>query len=62
MGASRGGGAGAGAGCDSPHPSPCSPAPRVPRYVRVNTLKTRVDDVVDFFKRQGYSFLGKAGR
>ncbi|XP_066835527.1 28S rRNA (cytosine-C(5))-methyltransferase [Anser cygnoides] len=36
-------------------------APRVPRYVRVNTLKTRVDDVVDFFKRQGYSFLGKAG-
>uniref|UniRef100_A0A8C3C3T2 28S rRNA (cytosine-C(5))-methyltransferase n=1 Tax=Cairina moschata TaxID=8855 RepID=A0A8C3C3T2_CAIMO len=36
-------------------------APCVPRYVRVNTLKTRVDDVVDFFKRQGYSFLGKAG-
>ncbi|KAM9176690.1 28S rRNA (cytosine-C(5))-methyltransferase isoform 1-T1 [Mergus octosetaceus] len=42
-------------------PSLCSPAPCVPRYVRVNTLKTRVDDVVDFFKRQGYSFLGKAG-
>ncbi|NXJ93294.1 NSUN5 methyltransferase, partial [Corythaixoides concolor] len=36
-------------------------ASRVPRYVRVNTLKTRVDDVIDFFKRQGYSYLGKAG-
>ncbi|NXI64255.1 NSUN5 methyltransferase, partial [Anseranas semipalmata] len=36
-------------------------APQVPRYVRVNTLKTCVDNVVDFFKRQGYSFLGKAG-
>ncbi|XP_009706827.1 PREDICTED: putative methyltransferase NSUN5, partial [Cariama cristata] len=32
----------------------------VPRYVRVNTLKTCVDDVIDFFKRQGYSYLGKA--
>ncbi|NXS55173.1 NSUN5 methyltransferase, partial [Brachypteracias leptosomus] len=36
------------------------PAPQVPRYVRVNTLKTCVDDVVEFFKRQGYSYLGKA--
>ncbi|XP_074016593.1 28S rRNA (cytosine-C(5))-methyltransferase [Numenius arquata] len=35
-------------------------ASQVPRYVRVNTLKTCVDDVIDFFKRQGYSFLGKA--
>ncbi|NWW86167.1 NSUN5 methyltransferase, partial [Rhynochetos jubatus] len=32
----------------------------VPRYVRVNTLKTCLDDVIDFFKRQGYSYLGKA--
>ncbi|XP_061460613.1 28S rRNA (cytosine-C(5))-methyltransferase isoform X3 [Rhineura floridana] len=35
-------------------------APHVPRYVRVNSLKTCVDDVVDFFKRYGYAFLGKA--
>ncbi|XP_064379568.1 28S rRNA (cytosine-C(5))-methyltransferase [Dromaius novaehollandiae] len=35
-------------------------APQLPRYVRVNTLKTCVDDVIDFFKRQGYSYLGKA--
>ncbi|XP_057223913.1 28S rRNA (cytosine-C(5))-methyltransferase [Malurus melanocephalus] len=35
-------------------------ATQVPRYVRVNTLKTCVDDVIDFFKRQGYSYLGKA--
>ncbi|XP_053223139.1 28S rRNA (cytosine-C(5))-methyltransferase [Podarcis raffonei] len=35
-------------------------APRVPRYVRVNTLKTCVSDVVDYFKRHGYSYLGKA--
>ncbi|NXI56134.1 NSUN5 methyltransferase, partial [Chloroceryle aenea] len=33
---------------------------QVPRYVRVNTLKTCVEDVIDFFKRQGYSYLGKA--
>ncbi|XP_054857162.1 28S rRNA (cytosine-C(5))-methyltransferase [Eublepharis macularius] len=36
-------------------------APRVPRYVRVNTLKTHLDDVVDYFKRQHYSYQGKAG-
>ncbi|NXK11985.1 NSUN5 methyltransferase, partial [Herpetotheres cachinnans] len=35
-------------------------ASQVPRYVRVNTLKTCVDDVIDFFKRQGYSYLGQA--
>ncbi|NXE29153.1 NSUN5 methyltransferase, partial [Ardeotis kori] len=39
---------------------PAPPASQVPRYVRVNTLKTCVDDVIDFFKRQGYSYLGKA--
>ncbi|KAM9615537.1 28S rRNA (cytosine-C(5))-methyltransferase [Morphnus guianensis] len=33
---------------------------QVPRYVRVNTLKTCIDDAIDFFKRQGYSYLGKA--
>ncbi|XP_065551102.1 uncharacterized protein LOC136022098 [Lathamus discolor] len=37
-------------------------ASQVPRYVRVNTLKTCVDDVIDFFKRQGNSYLGKAAR
>ncbi|XP_039202140.1 28S rRNA (cytosine-C(5))-methyltransferase [Crotalus tigris] len=35
---------------------------QMPRYVRVNLLKTCVDDVVDYFKRQGYSYQGKAGR
>ncbi|KAM6315870.1 28S rRNA (cytosine-C(5))-methyltransferase isoform 2-T2 [Podargus strigoides] len=35
-------------------------ASQVPRYVRVNTLKSCVDDVIDFFKRQGYSYMGKA--
>ncbi|XP_072772938.1 28S rRNA (cytosine-C(5))-methyltransferase isoform X2 [Taeniopygia guttata] len=35
-------------------------ASQVPRYVRVNTLKTCVDDVIDFFKCQGYAYLGKA--
>nr|XP_042713648.1 28S rRNA (cytosine-C(5))-methyltransferase isoform X2 [Chrysemys picta bellii] len=35
---------------------------QVPRYVRVNTLKTCKDDVVDYFKRQGYSYLGRAAR
>lgn len=40
----------------------CFPALQMPRYVRVNLLKTCVDDVVDYFKRQGYSYQGKAGR
>ncbi|XP_013926435.1 PREDICTED: probable 28S rRNA (cytosine-C(5))-methyltransferase [Thamnophis sirtalis] len=35
---------------------------QMPRYVRVNLLKTCVDDVVDYFKRQGYSYQGKAAR
>ncbi|XP_060643276.2 28S rRNA (cytosine-C(5))-methyltransferase [Anolis sagrei] len=34
----------------------CTP----PRYVRVNTLKARADDVVDYFKRQGFVYLGRA--
>ncbi|KAM8991232.1 28S rRNA (cytosine-C(5))-methyltransferase isoform 1-T1 [Ara ararauna] len=35
-------------------------ASQVPRYVRVNTLRTCVDDVIEFFKREGYCYLGKA--
>ncbi|XP_056455746.1 probable 28S rRNA (cytosine-C(5))-methyltransferase [Gadus chalcogrammus] len=34
----------------------------LPRYVRVNTLKTTVDDAVDYFKRDGFSYLGEANR
>ncbi|KAG9485796.1 hypothetical protein GDO78_008729 [Eleutherodactylus coqui] len=34
--------------------------PALPRYVRVNTLKTSMDDVLTYFKRQGYTYLGKA--
>lgn len=37
-------------------------APQLPRYVRVNTLKTCVDEVVDYFKCQGYFYQGKASR
>ncbi|XP_056414625.1 28S rRNA (cytosine-C(5))-methyltransferase [Hyla sarda] len=36
--------------------------PALPRYVRVNTLKTSMDDVITYFKRQGYTYLGKARR
>nr|XP_033778846.1 probable 28S rRNA (cytosine-C(5))-methyltransferase isoform X2 [Geotrypetes seraphini] len=32
----------------------------LPRYARVNTLKTSTDDVIDYFKRQGYTYLGQA--
>ncbi|CAM9754456.1 unnamed protein product [Lampetra fluviatilis] len=32
----------------------------LPRYARVNTLKTTVDDAVDYFKRQGFTFIGAA--
>nr|XP_046252312.1 probable 28S rRNA (cytosine-C(5))-methyltransferase [Scatophagus argus] len=35
---------------------------QLPRYVRVNTLKTTVEDVVDYFKRGGLSYLGQASR
>ncbi|XP_066507775.1 probable 28S rRNA (cytosine-C(5))-methyltransferase isoform X2 [Hoplias malabaricus] len=34
----------------------------IPRYVRINTLKTTFDDVVDYLKREGYSYQGKASR
>lgn len=34
--------------------------PALPRYVRVNTLKTSVNDIISYFKRQGYTYLGKA--
>ncbi|KAM3933340.1 28S rRNA (cytosine-C(5))-methyltransferase [Leptodactylus fuscus] len=37
-----------------------SDGPALPRYVRVNTLKTSMDDVITYFKRQGYTYLGKA--
>ncbi|KAG8002815.1 putative 28S rRNA (cytosine-C(5))-methyltransferase [Nibea albiflora] len=35
---------------------------QLPRYVRVNTLKTTVEDVVDYLKRDGFSYLGQASR
>ncbi|KAM7404444.1 hypothetical protein PAMP_011789 [Pampus punctatissimus] len=33
---------------------------QLPRYVRVNTLKTTVEDTVDYLKRDGFSYLGQA--
>ncbi|KAL8198695.1 UNVERIFIED_CONTAM: putative 28S rRNA (cytosine-C(5))-methyltransferase [Gekko kuhli] len=42
-------------------PAGAEQALQVPRYVRVNTLKTHLDDVVDYFKRQQYAYQGKAG-
>ncbi|XP_062035656.1 28S rRNA (cytosine-C(5))-methyltransferase [Lepus europaeus] len=36
------------------------PAAQVPRFVRVNTLKTCTEDAVDYFKRQGFSYQGRA--
>uniref|UniRef100_H2LEG1 NOP2/Sun RNA methyltransferase 5 n=1 Tax=Oryzias latipes TaxID=8090 RepID=H2LEG1_ORYLA len=35
---------------------------QLPRYVRVNTLKTTVEDVVDYLKRDGYTYQGQASR
>lgn len=32
----------------------------LPRYVRVNTLKTTVEDTVDYLKRDGFTYLGQA--
>ncbi|KAK5599943.1 hypothetical protein CRENBAI_012972 [Crenichthys baileyi] len=37
-----------------------TPGDRLPRYVRVNTLKTSVGDAVDYLKRDGFSYLGQA--
>ncbi len=34
----------------------------LPRYVRVNTLKTTVEDAVDYLKRDGFTYLGQASR
>ncbi|XP_041054354.1 probable 28S rRNA (cytosine-C(5))-methyltransferase [Carcharodon carcharias] len=33
---------------------------QLPRYVRVNLLKNNVEDVIDYFKREGYAYLGQA--
>ncbi|XP_068193730.1 28S rRNA (cytosine-C(5))-methyltransferase [Antennarius striatus] len=35
---------------------------QLPRYVRVNTLKNTMEDVVDYCKRDGFSYLGQASR
>uniref|UniRef100_UPI0037E71662 28S rRNA (cytosine-C(5))-methyltransferase isoform X2 n=1 Tax=Semicossyphus pulcher TaxID=241346 RepID=UPI0037E71662 len=35
---------------------------QLPRYVRVNTLKTTVDDTVDYLKRDGFSYMGQASK
>ncbi|KAF5892952.1 putative 28S rRNA (cytosine-C(5))-methyltransferase, partial [Clarias magur] len=32
----------------------------IPRYIRVNTLKTTVEDVIDYLKREGFSYQGRA--
>lgn len=34
----------------------------IPRYVRVNTLKTTVEDVIDYLKREGFTYYGTASR
>lgn len=33
---------------------------QLPRYVRVNTLKTSVKDVIDYLKREGFTYQGHA--
>ncbi|XP_010852611.1 PREDICTED: probable 28S rRNA (cytosine-C(5))-methyltransferase isoform X2 [Bison bison bison] len=35
-------------------------ASQVPRFVRVNILKTCAEDAIDYFKRQGFSYQGRA--
>lgn len=40
----------------------CVLASQVPRFVRVNTLKTCSHDAIDYFKRQGFSYQGQASR
>ncbi|XP_059189362.1 probable 28S rRNA (cytosine-C(5))-methyltransferase [Centropristis striata] len=35
---------------------------RLPRYVRVNTVKTTVEDTVDYLKRDGFTYVGQAAR
>ncbi|KAJ8280313.1 hypothetical protein GJAV_G00053110 [Gymnothorax javanicus] len=35
---------------------------QLPRYVRVNTLKTTVEDVIDYMKREGFLYHGQASR
>ncbi|XP_056592427.1 probable 28S rRNA (cytosine-C(5))-methyltransferase [Triplophysa dalaica] len=34
----------------------------IPRFVRVNTLKTTVEDVIDYLKREGFTYQGTACR
>ncbi|XP_056095589.1 probable 28S rRNA (cytosine-C(5))-methyltransferase [Rhinichthys klamathensis goyatoka] len=34
----------------------------IPRYVRVNTLKTTLDDAIDYLKREGFSYQGTTMR
>ncbi|KAG1970301.1 probable 28S rRNA (cytosine-C(5))-methyltransferase [Pimephales promelas] len=34
----------------------------IPRYVRVNTLKTTLEDVIDYLKREGFSYQGTTMR
>ncbi|XP_036622803.1 28S rRNA (cytosine-C(5))-methyltransferase [Trichosurus vulpecula] len=33
---------------------------QLPRFVRVNTLKTNLEDTIDYLKREGYSYQGRA--
>ncbi|XP_067864144.1 probable 28S rRNA (cytosine-C(5))-methyltransferase isoform X1 [Heptranchias perlo] len=33
---------------------------QLPRYVRVNLLKNNMEDVIDYFKREDYTYLGRA--